>query len=78
MLRSTEAVRQAGVKPDDQIWLTVFGAMQEMLAHRAACVACGQVMASGERRHGNPPASSTGFVARLSPWKRMGRTPSGR
>lgn len=37
---SAEAVEQAGIRPDDVIWLGLFGALQKMLAHRAECLAC--------------------------------------
>ena len=45
MLRAENAVKQATLKPDDQIWLSVFIALQTMLAHRTNCLACDQVKA---------------------------------
>ncbi len=63
---AADAVKQATLKPDDQIWFMVFSALQEMLMHRTSCLAshAAQVSSTPSREQllTRPQAPAAGMV----------------
>lgn len=74
MQQAADAVQQAGIKPDDQIWLSVFGSLQRVLKQHGGCAMCAE-----KRTLGNGDTSTRAYfpsatpVDRLSTWNQPGK-----
>ncbi len=70
---AADAIKQATLKPDDQIWFMVFSALQEVLIHRASCLAsqAAQVGSTPSREQllTRPPAPIAGTILQKTPLK---------
>ncbi len=74
MNRSADAVNQAGIKPDDQIWLSVFEALQRVLNKHGGCAMCAEQHKHDESvRQSGSHYPSAQPVDRLSHLKHAGK-----
>lgn len=65
--RADDAVSHAGRLPDDQVWLSVFSAMQAMLTRRDGCGACvAERSKPVSAREAPAPLSGSHFTSRLT------------
>jgi hypothetical protein len=74
MQQAADAVQQAGIKPDDQIWLNVFGSLQRVLKQHGGCAMCAEkrTLGSGDSR-ARAYFPSAAPVDRLTPWNQPGK-----
>lgn len=64
--RADDAVGNAGRLPDDQVWLSVFSAMQAMLKRRDGCSDCMRERAGPTVGRESVPLSGSQFISRLT------------
>lgn len=71
MQSAADAIKQATLKPDDQIWFMVFSALQEMLVHRSSCSIshAAQVSSTPSREQllTRPPSLASGAIPKKTP-----------
>ncbi len=71
MQSAADAIKQATLKPDDQIWFMVFSTLQEMLVHRTSCSVSHTAQSSStpsrEQLLTPPPSRASGAIPQKMP-----------